>query len=414
MKKAYLLLFLSIITSSVFSQYNDKVASLIGQDLDKSNPILTAVPFLTIPVDSRAGGMGDAGVATTPDINSLYHNPAKYVFMDKEFGVAISYAPWLRQLVNDISLMYLVGYFKLDDRQVLSADLKYFSLGSITFTTIDAQTIGDYKPNEFALSLAYSRFMADNLSASVALRYIYSNLTLGQNVEGMATHPGRSVASDVSVYYHKPVEISKKSSLITAGLNFSNIGAKISYSENDQKEFLPAMLRLGAGLQMELDDYNKIEGTVEFHKLLVPTPPIYDDNGNILYGKDPNVSVPAGVFQSFYDAPGVQLDPENPDNRSVMKEELREVNYLIGVEYWYANQFALRGGYFHEPATKGNRKYFTVGLGLRLNVFGIDFSYLIPTTQQHPLAKTLKFTLLFNFEALANNDKNARKQTSKM
>ncbi len=408
------LLLLSLTISGSFAQFSPKSTSYIGQDLDKSNIILTAVPFLTIPVDSRAGGMGDAGVATTPDINSQYHNPAKYVFSKKAFGASISYAPWLRQLVNDISLMYLAGYFKLDDHQVLSGGLRYFSLGNITFTDINAQTIGDYKPNEFAISLGYSRIMADNLSAAVVLRYINSNLTQGQYVENIPTHPGRSVASDIAVYYHKDIEIQKKDAIVTAGMNISNIGAKISYSETGEKEFLPTMLRLGSALQVELDQYNKIEGTVELHKLLVPTPPYRDPNtGEILYGMDPNVSVPVGMIHSFYDAPGVQLDPENPDDRSVFKEEIREINYLLGVEYWYADQVAFRFGYFHEHPTKGNRQYFTLGLGLKLNVFGLDFSYLIPTTQNHPLAKTLKFTLLFDFEALANEGKADGKEKGK-
>ncbi len=413
--RRFLGLFIGILTATftTFAQSTNTTGQVLD-DLNNARPILTAVPFLTIPVDSRAGGMGDAGVATSPDINSQFHNPAKYVFSNKAFGASISYAPWLRQLVQDISLMYLAGYFKIDERQVLSGGLRYFSLGNITFTDINAQTIGDYKPNEFSLSIGYSRLMADNLSSAVVLRYINSNLTQGQMVEGVPTHPGRSVASDVAVYYHKKIDIQKKPSTVMAGLNISNIGAKMSYSETGDKEFLPTMLKLGSALEVELDEYNKIQGTVELHKLLVPSPPVYDNNGNIIYGKDPNVSVPVGMFQSFYDAPGIQTDPENPDQRSVFKEEMMEINYLIGVEYWYANQFALRAGYFHEPTLKGNRKYFTVGLGLKLNVFGIDFSYLIPTTANHPLAKTLKFTLLFDFEALKADDQKSKDKTKTM
>ena len=300
MKKIFVGIYLFLIGSFAFSQIaQEKAVSFTGSDLDNSNIVQTAVPFLTIPVDSRAGGMGDAGVATTPDINSQYHNPAKYVFSEKAFGIAISYAPWLRQLVSDISLMYLSGYIKLDDHQVLSGGLRYFSLGNITFTDINAQTIGDYKPNEFSLSLGYSRLMARNLSAAVVLRYINSNLTQGQYVENIPTHPGRSVASDLAVYYQKDIEIQKKDALITGGLNISNIGAKISYSETGNKEFLPTMLKLGSALEIKLDEYNKIQGTVEFHKLLVPTTPKRDDNGNIIYGMDPNVSVPMGMIQSF-------------------------------------------------------------------------------------------------------------------
>ncbi len=385
-----------------------------GQLTGEVNTITTAVPFLTIAVDSRSGAMGDAGVATLPDANSQHHNPAKYIFMDKDVGMSISYTPWLRKLINDINLAYLSGYKKFGDKQVVSASLRYFSLGNITFTDIVGNVTGQFNPNEFAIDLAYSRLYTRNLSGAVAMRYIYSNLTGGQFVQSTSTHPGNAVAADVAVYYHKPIELNKKDAIFTWGVNISNIGSKISYTSNDEKNFIPTTMKLGTGLSVDLDEYNTVAVTGQVEKLLVPTPPVYYEPGDttedghvvtngeqiIHYGKDPNVSVPVGIFQSFYDAPGVAADPLNPDDRSVMREEIREFNYSIGVEYWYAKQFAVRAGYFHENPTKGNREFFTVGLGLRLNVFGLDFSYLIPTYQQNPLENTLRFSLLFNFAGL--------------
>ncbi len=383
-----------------------------GELTGEVNTITTAVPFLTIAVDSRAGAMGDAGVATLPDANSQHHNPAKYMFMDKDVGMSISYTPWLRKLINDINLGYLTGYKKFGDKQVVSTSLRYFSLGNITFTDIMGSVTGQFKPNEFAVDLAYTRLYTRHLSGSVAMRYIYSNLTGGQLVQTTSTHAGNALAADVAVYYYKPIEINKKDAIVTAGLNISNIGTKISYTSNDEKNFIPTTMKLGVGLSVDLDEYNSIAFTGQVEKLLVPTPPVYykdslDAEGNpvIEYGKDPYVSVPVGIFQSFYDAPGVAKDPLYPDDRSVMREEIREFNYSLGVEYWYAKQFAVRAGYFHEHPTKGNREFFTVGLGLRLNVFGLDFSYLIPTYQQNPLENTLRFSLLFNFAGL--EEKNA-------
>lgn len=392
---------------------------LNGRD-GEANVITTAVPFLTIAPDSRSGAMGDAGTSTSPDINSQHHNPAKYAFMKNDFGLSISYTPWLRQLVNDINLAYLSFYKKIGGGQVLSSSLRYFSLGDITFTNINGDVTGQHKPSEFALDFAYSRLLSDHFSGAVALRYINSNLTGGYSGSGPQTKVGQAFASDVAAYFHKPVEIKKKNAEIMAGINISNIGSKMSYTDNAVKDFLPAMLRVGSSLKYELDDYNSILGVIELSKLLVPTPPIYYAVGDTLpdgsivtvpqkyvhYGKNPNVSVPTAIFQSFWDAPGVQLDPLNPDDRSVLKEEWREINWSFGLEYWYSKQFAIRGGYFHEDASKGNRKFFTLGLGLKLKVFSLDFSYLIPTAQRHPLGNTLRFTLSFDFESAKKDNQN--------
>ncbi len=411
MKKISILIITITFVLNTFAQIGGPT-QLAGGDI---NTITTAVPFLLIAPESRGGAMGDIGVATTPDVNSMHYNPAKYAFIKKDVGVSVSYSPWLRALVDDINLAYLSGYKKFDENQVVSASLRYFSLGSITFTNEQGNNMGDFNPNEFAVDAAYSRLFSDRIAGSIAMRYINSNLTLRQYVGGIESKPGQAVAADVSVYYQNDdLKIQKKDAILAFGLNISNIGNKMSYTENEDKDPIPTNLRLGSSLTLDLDDYNKIMVTGELAKLLVPSPPVYyavgevKPNGDTVtvsgkdvhYGYDPNVSVPVGMYQSFYDAPGVQLNAENPDDRSVFKEEMHEINYALGMEYWYSDQFALRAGYFHEHATKGNRKFFTLGLGLRLNVFALDFSYLIPVNQRNPLEHTLRFTLSFNFEGL--------------
>ncbi len=379
---------------------NAQSTTYIGQDL---NTITTAVPFLQIAPDARSGGMGEAGVSSTPDANSMHWNPAKYSYIENEMGFSLSYSPWLRALVSDINLAYLTGYKKLGNNQVVSGSLLYFSLGDITFTDIQGATIGNYRPNEFAISGSYSRMLTKNLSGAVTARFIHSNLTQGQSVGGASTKPGNSIAADIAIYSRHDVEFPNMEGFFAWGLNISNIGAKISYSDdNTQRDFIPTNLRVGPSLTLDIDEYNRLSFMVDINKLLIPTPPIYatdsltgqpiyDDNGNqlIFKGKDPNVSVPVGMFQSFFDAPGG------------FNEEIRELSFAVGVEYWYDKQFAIRGGYFHEDRTKGNRKFFTLGAGLRYNVFGLDFAYLIPTGGQakNPLENTLRFTLHFDFEA---------------
>ncbi|HBX51434.1 MAG: hypothetical protein A2275_14305 [Bacteroidetes bacterium RIFOXYA12_FULL_35_11] len=418
MRKIFLFFLLILFNGFIFAQTGQPTPNedLIGRDNLTSNPITTAVPFLLIAPESRGGGMGDAGVATSPDANSMHYNPAKYAFIDKELGVAISYSPWLRALVPDINLAYVTGYKRIDKAQVVAGSLRYFSLGSITFTNEYAQTIKDFNPNEFAIDGTYARLFSQNISGAVSLRYIYSNLAGGITVGGAESHPGHSIATDVSFFYTKDIEVQKKKSKISIGANASNIGAKISYTENADKDFIPINLKLGTAFYSELDDYNTIMLTLECNKLMVPTPPIYavdslgkpilDSQGHqeIAFGGDPEVSVPVGMFRSFWDAPGVYEDGK----RNVLKEELREFTFSYGMEYWYSKQFALRVGYFHEDMTKGNRNFFTFGLGLRLNVFGLDFSYLIPAQMRtNPLANTLRFTLTFDFAGLKEENKAA-------
>ncbi len=360
-----------------------------------ANTITTAVPFLAITPDSRAGGMGDAGVGTTPDLSSQHWNPAKYAFMESEMGVSLSYSPWLRALVDDINLAYLVGYKKLDDVQTVSGSLRYFALGDIMFTDENNSELGQQSPNEFSIDLGYSRLLSESFSGSVAIRYIRSDLTGGQLVGGVESRPGNSYAADVAFYYFNEFRANRKDNIFSAGINIQNIGAKISYTEGEVKDFIPTMLKLGAAYTTEADAYNKFTFAVEANKLLVPTPPRDStdyEEGAIIYpgGINSDVSVIAGVFKSFNDAPGG------------MKEELQEINLSAGVEYWYNNQFALRAGYFYEHENKGNRKFLTLGAGFKLNVFSLDFSYMLPTQQNHPLANTLRFTLAFDVEAFQN------------
>lgn len=360
------------------------------------NSITTAVPFLLIAPDSRAGAMGDAGVATEADANAIHWNPAKLVFNQNQAGFGVSYSPWLRALVNDINLSYLSGYYKIDDQQAIGASLLYFSLGNIVFTDKSQNVIGDFNPSEFALDGAYSRRISDFLAVGASLRFIYSNLAAGQTVNDQVIRPAYSIATDVSAYFEKPLSLNSYDAVLALGANISNIGTKVSYTDGAQKDFIPTNMRIGASYKIIADDYNDFTIALDINKLLVPTNPIYETDtlGKptpvIAKGKDPNRSVPAGIFGSFNDAPGG------------FSEELKEFYYSTGLEYWYDKQFAVRAGYFYENPLKGNRQYFTAGAGLKYNVFNLNFSYLIPTQQRNPLENTLRFSLLFNFGEAEN------------
>jgi hypothetical protein len=372
----------------------------------KLNAIQTAVPFLTIAPDSRAGAMGDGGVATTADVNSQHWNIGKYAFIDSKGGFAISYTPWLRNLIPDINLAYLAGFFRVDDQQVISTSLRYFSLGNITFTNIDGSFAGQYNPNEFAIDAGYSRLFTDNWSGGIAFRFIRSDLTSGQQTsDGQDTRAGISFAADLGFYYQNQVDVGSSDGEWAAGISITNMGTPISYSVDADKTPIPTNMRLGGRFTYNIDEYNSITANFDFNKLLVPSPPVYNDSileetGELVVerGKEKPGSSVLGMVQSFYDAPGVL---KNNGNYSVLQEEINEISYSFGVEYWYRSQFAIRTGYFHEHASKGNRKYFTVGLGLKLNVFALDFAYLVPTNGQNsPLANTLRFTLGFDFADL--------------
>ncbi len=357
------------------------------------NTITTAVPFLIISPDAKAGGMGDVGVASTPDAMSMHWNPAKYAFVKDQAGVAVCYTPWLKSLIPDIDLSYLSGYTKRNDNEAFAFALRYFTLGEIKFTDNSGNSLGSFNPNELALSSTYARKLTDNMSTAIALRYIYSNLTGGQQVGTLPTEAGQSIAGDVAAFYTKPIRLGSQNADLSIGLNISNIGSKIAYTETTTRDFIPTNMRFGTSVTTAIDKYNKISFEIDFNKLLVPTPPVYND-GEIIAGMDPDVSVMSGIFQSFGDAPGG------------VKEEFREIIYSLGSEYWYDEQFAIRAGYFHEAPTKGDRQFFSLGAGLKYNIFGLDFSYLIPVRSRdeagavNPLSNTLRFALTFDFGAM--------------
>jgi hypothetical protein len=384
---------------------------------DQINTITTAVPFLMISPDSRAGGMGDGGVAVSADANAIHWNPSKLAFAEHDGEFTMSYSPWLRNLVPDMSLAYLAGYKRLSNKKsAIGGSLRYFNLGSILFTDQNGSTIRDFKPAEFAVDLVFAQQFSENFSGGVAIRYINSNLTGGISVQGANTKAGQSVAADVSMFYTKPdMQVGDKDATFSFGLNISNIGAKMSYSETAAQNFIPINLRLGPAFTLDLDKYNKLTFAFDVNKLLVPTPPVYqlDENGALILdpatgeyviasGKNPNVGVATGMIQSFSDAPGnVSYDDNGNiivEDGSRMREEFREINIGGGLEYWYAEQFAFRTGYFWEHYTKGNRKYVTLGAGVRYNVFSLDLSFLIANTARSPLANTLRFTLGFRFD----------------
>jgi len=361
-----------------------------GNISGRMNIISTAVPFLEITPESRGGGMGDTGAATSPDVNSQHWNPAKYAFIEKESGVAISYSPWLRKLVNDISLSYLAGFKRLDDMQTISASLKYFSMGEVIFRQTSDEIGTQVQPNEFAIDVAYSRILSEHFSGAVAFRYIRSDLQLGSAAfSGSESYQaGNSFAADLAFYFQNDIELGGRDSKVSAGLNISNIGSKISYDDYNE-QFIPTNLKLGAALSSQLDDYNKLTFTLDLNKLLVPTPDTTETTQNLFLSNDE--SVISGIFKSFSDAPGG------------LEEELQEISISVGAEYLYANQFAIRAGYFHEHENKGNRKYFTAGVGIKFSMLNIDASYIIPVVQNNPLADTIRFTLGVDLDQILND-----------
>lgn len=387
------------------------VGVVSGQNCDELRAITTAVPFLLLGPDSRSGAMGDAGVALSPDVNAQHWNASKLAFTEKEMEVALSYSPWLRQLVDDMQLAYLTGYMKLNRTSAIGASLRYFSLGDIQFTDDGGQVIRPFRPAEFAFDVSYSLQLSSRFSGGLTARWVNSNLTGGVSVGGADSKAANAFAVDLSTYYQNDdIRIGDKDATLAFGLVVSNIGNKISYTNTAQRDFLPANLRIGGGLKIDLDDFNSFTLIYDANKLLVPSPALYDQNtGEVLAGRDDDIGVAAGIFGSFNDAAGRPLREEDGaviiengkakiEKGSVLQEELREINHSVGVEYWYADQFALRGGYFFEHPTKGNREFFTIGAGFRYNVFGLDLSYLIATEQRNPLANTLRFTLSMAFD----------------
>lgn len=365
---------------------------------DQFNPIYTGVTSLSIAPDARAGALGDVGVATEPDVNSQYWNPAKYPFNIARAGASMSYTPWLRQLVSDIDLINLVGFYRIGDYSAVSASLTYFSLGEVFVE--DEMTI---KPYEMAVDLAYSRMLSETFSAAIALRYIHSDLQYNY-AEDMS--PGSAFAADIALYYNKYLMIGNRECLLGLGLNASNIGTKISYDDGATNQFIPTNLRIGASLLFPIDDYNTISISADINKLMVPTRPTYsqflEENGyeqgdNSYYSEYQtwlestgynDISPISGIFKSFSDAPGG------------FSEEMKEIYGGVGIEYCYNQQFSVRGGYHYENEYKGNRKYFTLGAGFRMSVFSLDAAYLISTAQSNPLDQTLRFSLSFDMDGL--------------
>lgn len=367
-----------------------------GQEgADDRRVITTAVPFVSFAPDSRASGMGDAGVATSPDANSVHWNNGKLAFIEHNFGASLSYSPWLGKIVDDMSLTYLSGYYKLDRIQTLGLSMRYFDLGEIHLTDIAGGQLGVENPREVAFDGTYSRKLTEKIGIGVTARYIWSNL-VGSGTN--AAKPASSFAVDLGFYYTNPIMIGGKDSEISFGAAMTNIGQKMTYGTQEDADFIPINLRVGTALKVGLDAFNSLTFALDLNKLMVPTPPIYDraddgsinqdNNGNdiILKGKDPNRNLLAGMFGSFTDA---------PDGFS---EEMQEIMIATGVEYWYKELFAARLGYFYENKNKGGRQYMTLGLGFRYQKFGIDFSYLVPGDNNHPLAETIRFSLLFNFD----------------
>ncbi len=401
MKKTVIFFLFAFYSATTIAQKID-INGASKKSLSKeNNPITTAVPFMTITPDSRSGSLGDAGAATSPDVWSQHSNASKYVLLPKDLSVGISYTPWLENLgIKDINLAYLAASKKIGDKQAVSASLRFFSMGDIPAYDDAGNALGfDISPKEYAVDASYSRLLSDHFVMGITGRFIYSNL--GGEIDPNYTS-GKSVAADISGTYFTDFDLGTAESDFRFGFNISNIGSKVSYSA-DQKDFIPTNLSLGVGFDTEIDKHNSFSVYLDFDKLLVPTPPhrepVFDSTsgkwGYELSGEDPsNLSPIQGIFRSFYDAPGGFI------------EEISEITISGGVEYWYNKLFAIRGGYFHEAARKGNRKYFTVGAGLKLNVFGLDFAYLIPTQGTNsPLSNTFRFSLTFDFDALATESK---------
>lgn len=370
-----------------------------GTDQPCPNPVLTAVPFLTITPDARSGAMGDVGVALDGTPNSLHHNASALAFTEKNFGISATYTPWLRGIVGDVYLAYLAGYYKPDDVQAVGLSLKYFSLGSIEFTNTEGASTGTGMPREWEIGATYARKLSESFSMSVGAKYIYSNLAAGQTLPSstIEINAANSFAVDIGMQYQSEVVDDQ---LLTIGLAFTNLGTKVSYTNaTEARDFIPTNLALGASYKIDIDEYNSITFAGQANKLLVPSPAIIADTSDILDENGNGIldyreqSLFSGVFGSFTDAP------------NGFGEEIREITWSLGMEYWYQEQFAVRAGYFHEHVTKGNRQFLTFGFGLRYNSFGLDFSYLVSTsTQINPLANTLRVSLQVGLGVFTGED----------
>jgi hypothetical protein len=411
MKNTGLILFFTIISFISFAQPTG--SGVTDNDL-QLNTITTALPFMSITPDSRAGGMGDAGTALSPNSTSVYWNTSSLSFSKMKSEVSLSYVPWLRQLTNDIHLSYLSGYVQLNKIHTIGGSLRFFSLGEITFTDASGNVIRDDKPSEFELTGAYAFKLADKLSIGLNGKFAYSNLTGGLTVGGVNTKPGVVGAADLSfTYYNDDAKIGKLDGVYTFAATFNNIGNKVAYSELSQRDFIPMNMKIGNSFKAEFDRYNHVTFAVDLQKLLVPTPGITKSTvgysslpSDAFIGRTSDVGVISGMIQSFYDAPGALAKDEdgnfiqNTDGSyeivkgSRLKEELAEINIAAGVEWWYNDVFAVRSGVFIENKNKGNRQFLNFGASLKYNMFAFDFSYLASISgRQSPLANTLRFTI---------------------
>ncbi len=390
-KKIVSLLALAFLGSSTIFAADNLDASL--------NPLITAAPSLSIAPDARAGGMGDVGLATRPDVNSQYWNPAKYALMNGKGGAAISYTPWLRKIVKDIDLVYAAGYYNIGDvGGAVSASLRYFSLGSVQLTDYNGNTLSTAHPNEWSADVAYSHKLHEYVSMGVAFRFIYSDLNNGANSSTSGStemYPGMAFGADVAVFYQQPFDLKMGKALLGVGFNISNLGSKISYDKKATSNFIPAKMALGISWEQPFNEYNTLTIAADASKLLVPSMKskdyVSEDNpeGKMTQKEYSDITAPAGWFKSFGDAPGG------------FKEEMKEIQWGIGLEYAYNHQFMARVGYSHESKIKGNRRYWTVGAGFRLSMFQLDVAYVI-ANQTNPLDQTLRFTLAFNMDGLKN------------
>lgn len=354
-----------------------------GGNKDLQNAITTAVPFLNITPDARAGGMGDVGAATSPDANAVYWNPAKLAFCKSNAGLAISYNPWLRKLVNDMSLSYISAYKKLRKEDAIAVSFKYFNLGQVTFTDNAGNVVRDFQPNEMAVGANYSRMLSKSFSMGLGLKYFHSNLVGSYNSgsSGSVAKAINSVSADIGAYWTKDMMTGTKNSNLSFGMVITDIGPKVTYTDVDNKDFIPTNLRLGGTYTIQADAFNKFSFSFDANKYLVPSK--WDSTG-----KNPkDMGLAEGMVTSFADSP------------NGFKGELKEIILCMGAEYWYSDLFAIRGGYHYENPANGNRRYANVGIGIRYNGFGLDMAYLIPIQQSNPLAETLRFTLMFDFKS---------------
>lgn len=376
---------LTIVVLSLLAAFSNVVAQ--DEKLSEFNQVEHAVISQTIAPDARAAGMGDVGAATDPDVNSQFWNPAKYPFCISRAGISLNYTPWLRQLVGDIDLAYLSGYYRIGDYSAVSGSIRYFSLGEV-ITANESMTVNPY---EMSVDVAYSLMLSENFSLAAALRWIYSDLRYDYSEDSA---PASAFAADIAMYYNKYFNMGNRECQLGLGLNISNVGSKITYYGDDRSQFLPANLRLGASLLIPVDEWNRFSISADANKLLVPTVPKQEEGESSADYQErvireySDVSAISGIFKSFGDAPGG------------FKEELQEIQWSVGAEYVYHDQFSLRAGYHHESQNKGNRKYFTVGGGFRMNVFSLDVGYVISTAQSNPLDQTLRFSLTFDMDGL--------------